>query len=472
MVEIYFHALLPAAIAMNAQLTPEPNQKAFWLRWPFLITVIPLTLLLVAATALGFNEWRAADRVEAELARIQAAGYPVDDASMSRWFLDNASQEGTAQWSELLSLVTVGSSGFQLEQLPYLGNAPIPAEIVPAGRWDEEPAVAEFLQWMQPVINGIHAAIEYPTPVWQPIEFRGFATLLEELQNSRNLVRLLSLDVEHALYHGESDRALRSLQAMQGVSDAFDWQACMVADLVNMALRQSYHLMIQRSLVSAPWSEAQLQMLHDRLAVPRDVSKRWRNVVAGERAFLNATLSHASSSGISSSELEGLDWLWRVPTVRESAFAAYRDMEAIGSEGMTGLGERAQALARSWFSSPTGFGQLFLINYLFSPAVESYARAIEREEMSRRLTLTAVAIKRFQLRSGQWPERLDQLQQVGLVPTDWHTVSAGPFGYEVSDDTAYLWSFADGQETAVSATRPAPPDPQSTQRTTPLVTIR
>src|SRR5690606_25834757 len=101
------------------------------------------------------------------------------------------------------------------------GNAPPPVEIVPGGRWDEEPAVAEFLQWMRPVIDDIQAATEYPTPVWQPIEFRGYSTLLEELQNSRSLVRLLSLDVEHALYHGESDRALRSLQAMQGVADAF-----------------------------------------------------------------------------------------------------------------------------------------------------------------------------------------------------------------------------------------------------------
>jgi len=457
---------------MNPQLTPMSTKKAIWLRWPFLLTVIPLTLLLLAATALGINEWRAAGRVESELARIQAAGHPIDDASMSRWFFDHTSQEGTAQWSNLLSLVTVGSSGFQLEQLPYLGNAPIPAEIVPAEPWDAEPAVAEFLQWMQPVIEELHAATEYPTPVWQPIEFRGFATLLESLQNSRSLARLLSLEVEHALYHGDSDRALRSLQTMQGVAAAFEWQSFMVADMVTSALHQSHHAMIQRSLAVAPWSEEQLQLLQDQVAIPREVASRWGNVIAGERAFLTATLSQISNSGESSFELGGIDWLWRIPSLQEGTLSAYREIEAVGAQGLTGLVERANLLTEDW-RRPTGPERIFnSLNRMFLPAFESYAVVIEREEMSRRLTLTAIAIKRFQLGTGQWPERLDQLKQVGLEPADWHTVSAGAFGYEVGDNTAYLWSFAHGKESAVPANRPAPPDLNSSQPTTPTVVIR
>jgi len=456
---------------MTPQLTPMSTKKAFWLRWPFLITVIPLTLLLIAATALGINEWRAAGRVEAELARIQAAGYPIDDASMSRWFFDHTSQEGTAQWSKLLSLVTVGSSGFQLEQLPYLGNAPIPTEIVPAKPWDAEPAVAEYLQWMQPVIEELHAATEYPTPVWQPIEFRGFATLLESLQNSRSLVRLLRLEVEHALYHGESDRALRGLQTMQGVAAAFDWQICIVADLVNIALDQSHHAMLQRSLTVAPWSEEQLQLLQDQVSTPRNVKRRWGNVIAGERAMVLSALTPQLLVQDNSPGLQQLGWLWRVPSLQETTLAAYHGLELIGAPGLAGLAERASVLEHAWVDAgPTSIFAVFV--NLFLPGVSGYAGAVEREEMSRRLTLTAVAIKRFQLSTGQWPERLDQLTQVGLEPADWHTVSAGAFGYEVSDDTAYLWSFADGKESAVPANRPPLPDSDSTQPTTPLVVIR
>lgn len=457
-------------MAMNPQPTATSTKKAFWLRWPFLVTVIPLMLLLLAAIALGLNEWRAASRVQAELARIQAAGYPIDDASMSRWFLAQSSQEGTSQWRQVLSLVTAGSLGFEIEKLPYLGNAPLPAEIEPGSPWKSEPAVTEYLQWMRPAINDLYAATEYPTPVWQPIEFRGFGTLLEELQDSRTLVRLLSLDVEHALYHGDGARALRSLQAMQGVAAAFDWQICIVADIVTIASLQSHQRMVQRSLSVAPWNEEQLQLLQDQFSHPREVSRRWQNVVAGERAMVLSAftpqLLAQDHHGITQ-----LEWLWRVPSLRETTLAAYHDFELIGVPGLSGLDERASVFEQTWLSS--GPQQIFSVfTHLILPASRGYADAIEREEMSRRLTLTAIAVKRFQLSTGQWPERLDQLEQVGLKPVDWHTVSAGQFGYEVSDDAAYLWSFAHGKELAVPEKRPAIPDSNSSQPTTPLVVIR
>lgn len=456
---------------MNPQLTPKSTKKAFWLRWPFLVTVIPLTLLLVVAIALGINEWRAASRVKAELARIEAAGYPIDDASMSRWFLAHASQDGTAKWRQLLSLVTAGSSSFQLEQLPYLGNAPIPAEIEPGGLWESEPAVADYLQWMRPAINDLHAATEYPTPVWQPIEFRGFGTLLEELQNSRSLERLLRLEVEHALYHGESERALRSLQTMQGVAAAFDWQICMIADLINIAHYESQYQMIQRSLGLSLWSEEQLQLLQDQVSTPRDVPRRWANVIAGERAMMLSALTPQLLAQDNSHGLRRLEWLWRVPSLQETTIAAYYGLEVIGVPGLDGLAERAGALEHAWVDAgPRSIFPVF-VNF-FLPGVRGYATAIEREEMSRRLTLTAIAIKRFQLSTGRWPDRLAQLEQVGLEPDDWHPVSAGAFGYEVSDDAAYLWSFAHGKEDAVPANRPAPTDSNSSQPTTPLVVIR
>src|SRR5690606_23332370 len=113
--------------------------------------------------------------------------------------------------------------------------------------------------------------------------------------------------------------------------------------------------------------------LQDQVAVPREVPERWRNVVAGERAFVNGTLSEAVGSDTVSFELEGVDWLWRVPMLRETTFNAYRDMEAVGGEGLTGLAERAQVWARTW-DDPTERRQVFSINYLYLPAVEGYAR--------------------------------------------------------------------------------------------------
>jgi len=368
-------------------------------------------------------------------------------------------------------LATAGSNGFQLEQLPYLGVAPIPTEIEPGGQWKSEPAVAEYLEWMRPVIDEIHAAAQYPTPVWQPIEFRGFATLLEELQNSRTLARLLSLDVEHALYHGDSDRALRSLQAMQGVAAAFDWQICIIADLVNLALHQTHQGMIQRSLAVNPWSEEQLQLLQHQMSHPREVPRRWQNVIAGERALAYGALDNGIDEYVDGTVLQRLEWIWRIPSVQENLLTRFRDIEILGDQGIVGLVERAKQLTQAWLR-PRGQQVFFSFTHMFIGSFEAYARAIEREEMLRRLTLTAIAIKRFQLSTGQWPERLDQLEQVGLKPVDWHTTSAGQFGYEVDDEVAYVWSLDSLNETTVPADRPTLSVSDSLQPQTPLVVIR
>lgn len=82
-----------------------------------------------------------------------------------------------------------------------------------------------------------------------------------------------------------------------------------------------------------------------------------------------------------------------------------------------------------------------------------FSQWLEREEDSRRFALTAVAIKRFELKHGRWPDRLDELDGVGVRASDRRTVSGGPFGYEVADDSAYLWSYRHYKEDAVAATR-------------------
>src|SRR5690606_37668842 len=142
------------------------------------------------------------------------------------------------------------------------------------------------LERNRPVIAQIHAATKHPAPVWMPIEFHGFMTLLEELQNSRSIQRLMQLETEHAIYHRDAERAMAGLESMQGVAAAFDWPICMVADLVHIALRGSHRSMVRRSLAVDLWDEDQLRHLADQLGPPQDVRQRWFDVVAGERGMM------------------------------------------------------------------------------------------------------------------------------------------------------------------------------------------
>ncbi len=460
---------------MNAKSKSKPTRKAIWLRWPFLVTVIPLGLLFLCVTALAGHEKQAFNRVQAELARLRASGQPIDDASMSEWFLDNTSSEGAAAWGAIIQLVTAAPRGTDsFDRLPYVGRvgrASVPAEIKPGSDWPEQREVAEYLRCMRPVIDQIAAATEYPTPVWQPLEFRGFMTLLGELQNSRQLTRLLALEAEHALYHGDTDRALRSLESMRGVAAAFDWELCIVAELVQIAARGVHQNMIRRSLAADLWSADQLQLLQEQLGPARDVPPRWRRVIAGERALILASVSDRE---FWQAEV-GLSPLWSMPSLRAAMLRNYQEMENVAAGGLVGLVQRAGELERHR-ANKAGRRQSFLsfidhsASYL--PAIGAFAEATESEENSRRFSRTAVAIKAFQLRSGRWPHQLAELQQVGLSADDWNTVSGGRFGYE-SGEAAYLWGYPYNRETRtrVPATRPEPNEDESGSDTA-MVIIR
>jgi hypothetical protein len=73
--------------------------------------------------------------------------------------------------------------------------------------------------------------------------------------------------------------------------------------------------------------------------------------------------------------------------------------------------------------------------------VASVAAAYERDEIDRRLTRTALGIKRYRVSEGRWPARLSDLAAVGLEPKDWTALQAGPFPYKIEGEDVVLWSY-------------------------------
>jgi hypothetical protein len=429
---------------MSEQPKPKSGRRGFrrfgWLG----LLALPLGIFSLALIGVGVREWQASRRLEDELARIRAAGLPTDDATMSQWFQQATRTEGTAAWGELLRLAggsALPSAAF--EALPYIGNAQPPTVIEPGGNWPEEPLVTEFLSWMRPVIEQLHDARDYPTPVWQPIEFQGFQTLLEELQESRSLIRLLQVEVEHALHHGEAERALRGLNSMRGVAEAFDWEICLVADLVHRALVGVHQSMILRSLACDLWTEEHLDQLLEQLGPPIEADGKWQRVFAGERAMTASALMNPASQ-LDLGQGSPFWLLVKLPSQREAWIRAYDAMLAVGEGPLDGLLDRARELEASWqVSRPNGRGSFFDLTRvqvsLFFPALEAYANAFVRSENGRRLARTALAVKKYHLRNGTWPTELQQLEQVGLKASDWRIVSGEPLGYQVDGAVAYVW---------------------------------
>jgi hypothetical protein len=450
--------------------TPQANRPTARRRWLLLLVLLPLALGAIAVAILGFSEYRSARAVTAEIARLQAVGEPVDNETMARWFQANTSQAGTAAWREIFVAVEHVSSGEAVGSFPFLGTGELPADLVPGGDWPDEPRIAEFLQEVRPLIVQIEQAAQYPTPVWQPIVFDSFSTLLPEIQSSRSVIRLLQLDVQHALYHRDTERAVRGFASMQATAAAFEWDFCLVAELVSIALRGVHRDAIRRSLANTSWEPGQLDQLLGQVADPRDVATCWQRTLAGERAMLLGLLrgSPEKRDAVLHQERVSFPEIWLlIPSITQRYLDCMAAVQQIGADGVLGMTARAKTLEQENDRSKKGpFGDI-LIN-LFLPAVSAFAHANERDELDRRLTRTALGIKRYHVSEGRWPAKLSDLAAVGLQACDWTALQAGPFGYRVEPEGVVVWAYDAHDPVSPGRIRNEPPDEEELATNTSL----
>ena len=418
--------------------SPHPRPRRG--RWLVYIVWLPPVLGVLVLGGLVAHVVRNSRIERTEIARLRAAGEPVDDETMAEWYFTHTSQEATALWREVLTTVDQVLSGPVAATFPIVGHGELPDDLEPGGDWPDEPQVAALLDELRPLLARIEQATRHPMPVWQPIVFQSFDTLLNDLQTLRSIARWLRLEFEHACYHRDTARALRALEALQAASLAFDWNLCLVNDLVTIAVRGIHRRSIRDSLARVDWDLAQLDRLHEHLADPRDPAGRWQRVIAGERAMGLALFS--ADRPLQHAVLESCVpmAMFRLIGARRNYLETMNAVQQLGSGGVLGLRNRAKAFEEQQFRSKRVWISDILTQQLV-PSVTAFAQAYERDELDRRMTLTAMGIKRYEVVEGRWPADLDQLGAVGLEPADWTALEAGPFGYRIEAGGPVLWAY-------------------------------
>jgi hypothetical protein len=448
---------------MNELPSQQARSNRGCRRWLLIVIALPILLGAIAVAVLAWTEYRNRREFVAEIERLRAAGQPVDNETLASWFWQNTSQEGTAAWREILVQVEqITTSNSAIHGLPIIGHGELPDDLAPGDDWPDEPRIAAFLEEAQPLIAKIEDAARYPTPVWQPIAFDGFGTLLSEVQASRGIIRVVQLEFLHALYHEDTQRITRSLGAMPATAASFDWDVCLVSDLVGIALRGVHRNSIRRSLSHTAWQPADLDGLLDQVAQPRDFVTRWQRTTAGERAMALAVLrgdrQRLEHLGVATGRPgDSLPAWMLMSSFTRRYLQTMEAVQQLGDQGIEGLVERADEFERREFPSER-FRFDDILSHLLLPSVRSWAAAQERDEHDRRLTRTAVGLKRFHMVEGRWPEKLDDLATMGLNTRDWTALQAGPFGYRIEDDQAVLWGYESARTDRPARIPDEPPD--------------
>ena len=426
------------------------------LKWVGIISLVPLAIAVLFLCYFGYQESIAWGELKQKIAELRQAGEPLDDESMARHFEATTHKEGTKAWTEIIGLCQAANN--TASDLPIVGNGKLPLLLTPGSEWADEPRVSEYLVEIKPLLKRIQQTESFPKPVWMPIQFDGLQTLLPQIQESRNVARILDLDATHALYHKDGERALKDITAIQTVSESFNWRFCLVTNLVSIAITGVQRDVIQRSLAMNVWNDEQLKSLSEQVKQKYDVSRAWSSTIAGERAMIYIALNDRVSLKryVDSTTIPTpIALLPIVPSTRLEILQAYGDWEHLADAGEVGLSERAASSEKHQFAKHISLTNVYL--GIFMPAISAYTGAFDRLETSRRLTLTSIAIKRYQLKNLRWPKSLSELTDVGLILDDWTTTDKQKFGYEVDGEFACVWSN-DYRNKQVPKLRPAPID--------------
>jgi hypothetical protein len=401
-----------------------------------LLAMLPIILGLAFIILYISRTWSASNAIKVQFAQWQNEGVPYDNATMRASYQKRTHAEGTRDWNRVIETVHWLNGSKLSNKLPYIGSSEQSMPILdPEASWPDEPLVHDYLNEMKPVLATIEKACQNPKPVRFSLLANGFSTSFEHQHYARSILRLLQLAFDHAYYHRDTEQAMKILELMGATAEAFDSKEAIVTELIQLALKGIRLQAIQNSLCIGIWNDEELEKLRNGLSKGANPSDGWKELMEGERAFSLAQLANPDGTGFGPRELypltptgkkEFIDLYAKIVNVR---MQTWQDALSFSKS----LGVEIQIASRN--SAESGIWMSMLM-----PAIEAFMSARIRTEESRRWVLTAIAIRQYKNKYGDWPVILRDLEKLGLTANDYSLVTDESLGYEVESNRAYLWT--------------------------------
>ena len=276
-----------------------------------------------------------------------------------------------------------------------------------------------------------------------------FATLLPHLAPLKSLSQVLQLRAIAQLQAGETDKALADVKLSLRLVESIRTEPFLISELVRIAMFEIALQPIYKGLAEHRWSDEQLVTLDAELA-KLDFLADYQSAMRGEQAMTCATIDFFSKKN-SYQRYEALSgWgvlddlgvtLWGqlknkakmvgIYLMPTGWFTQNKLFIAKGEQGwITGVisPERHLASPQKYREVEQAESGIYSRparpwNFLakeFYPALGASGRKSSREQISVDLARTAIALERYRLAHGEFPESLDALvpQFVAQVPHD------------------------------------------------------
>ncbi|TWT66360.1 hypothetical protein [Allorhodopirellula solitaria] len=417
----------------DAPISPSRRSETSYLALALLPLLIVGGLLLY-----GFSQqWFARHTVEAELANLHADGKPMNVATQLAERVHDSSLNKDTQWKDLDAAVSFMQYKYDeafrlLEETDGLVPASEPWPAAQLAKDYHEEAVP-LIDRMRELLAETHAE-QGSSPTWLTVPVYGNGNWSGD--------NLLEQEFRYAYHEGDSAYAAELLELSVAAGKA-------AMGIENVA--PPYEL-IHRSLEHDFWQADDLRRLRRLLSGHVDREVLWRQYLDNKLALFLDKIETLNESdhydrrnspnilpfGIASTEI--------ARNLR--MYSAYDRLQGAGTRQHV-MAARAVSDRQEKDLARAAVAGLSSIPLATSSAITDFyfmdnrAEHLARDEMEQRRTVTAVAIKQFQLQEGRWPRSLAELTQVGLASSDWKMVDGFDFGYQVDPggQIARVWRF-------------------------------
>lgn len=258
------------------------------------------------------------------------------------------------------------------------------------------------------------------------LEYNAMATILSSQQEIRRVASLLNYDAMLLAQQNDIDGALRSARATINAGRSLGDEPLIISQLIRMACVAIGCNGIERALSQGVASEAELTRVQALLAL-EEAHPTMRIAARGERAMAYDTINKILDGRITPSAVHGgppgsgswwEDWIGIGLSRRDALHTLQLMTELVET---TRLPEEEQAESeRKTEMSAKKLGREGMLTRSLIPAMSKVGEACRRKQAQVRCLVTLVAVERYRVKNGKWPEQLEALTPGFLseLPTD------------------------------------------------------
>jgi len=449
-------------------------------RWKILIAAGAVVMAGMLISAVHHYRLRAA--TEAYIAKLKANGEPMELAQVMPPPVP-PEQNGTETFRKAAALLDADKTFLETNSIHAMDMAapgkavicsqqPVVLQTYSTNSWE---ALTAAVGQNKEALNLLHQIIEHPALDFGIHYERGFGEGFEftnlNLVQLRNSANYLSANAICNLHHGDVAAAVKNEQAMLALANAMQSQRLVISELVRMAItRKAVNLNWeilqspgvtgeQLTALQNDWDRLNfLQGCKDALIMERlcgeNTLSMWRNSDYGlnnffgweRRARENIGFPVEEESWLKKAKSESQIFLWRywwsypdeLRCLRghEVLMETLRYAETNGAflKAFQQQQARLDALGINKLESEFG-GMLSGKTDFHSMLSESITtlgytfKKVMTVESAKRIVVTAIALKRFQLKHGNYPEKLSDLTPEFLPSVPLDPVDGQPLRY-------------------------------------------